>query len=76
MKKLILSLFLFASCGHDPALPGARVCSIKTHSCAYNLCLYQLDKTFTKGTLFSINKGWFIDTCGRFNIGDTVKYTK
>lgn len=74
MKKLILSLFLFSSCGHNPALPGARVFSIKTHSYDNNLCLYELDKAYATGSL--TNSAWFIDTCGKFNIGDIVKYTK
>lgn len=73
MKKLILSLLLFTSCGYEAALPDAKIYKISLHK--DNLCLYTLDKSSSL-MFFSVNKGWFIDTCGKFNVGDIVKYTK
>lgn len=73
MKKLILSLFLFASCGYEAALPEAKVYKISQYT--DNLCLYKLDRS-TSLRLFSVNRGWFVDTCGKFNVGEVVKYTK
>lgn len=73
MKKLILSLLLFTSCGYEAALPDAKIYNISFHK--DNLCLYKQDKS-TSLRVFSVTNGWFIDTCGKFNVGDIVKHTK
>lgn len=73
MQKLILILLLFCSCVYEAAKPGATVVEISKYQ-HEGLCLYVLDKC-TDYTCIA-NNAAFIDTCGKFNIGDVVKYTK
>ena len=73
MKKiLILSLLLLNGCfkGNDSPIP-VPVLRIYSFQSANNLCIYYIDDVNDVHSNFS-----FIDSCGKFMVGDTVKIIK
>ena len=75
MKKLIIvfSIFLIG-CGRDVAKNKSRVTKIVRFDFDHNQCKYILTKGRPSG-LFSLNPA-ICDTCGKFNVNDTINFTK
>jgi len=79
MKKLITLLFittLFSSCGRKAAdfRQGIVIQDIESH---YGACIYYTTTTiWSGGNPFELTNAYFFDSCGKFNVGDTIILTK
>lgn len=76
MKKLLalLLLLVVCSCGYSPASTREPIIITEIWASGDGFCFYYSEPDDT--VLFGNFKSCFIDTCGKFNVGDTIKFVK
>lgn len=74
--KILLSLLFLSSCGYEAMKPGSEIVEIRMYY-TDGLCVYYTSaKNATAIEVCAKGGGWFVDSCGRFNIGDRVWLTR
>lgn len=76
MKKLIIAFICFSSCNTEPKFVNHRSTWVvnKIEHCNTTIAYYRMLSTDT--TVLSTCDTWVLDTIGRFEIGDTVVFSK
>jgi hypothetical protein len=76
MKKLLalLLLFVVCSCGYAPATTEEPITITEILGRGDGYCKYYSRPKYSD-ILGSFN-ACFIDTCGKFNVGDSIKFVK
>lgn len=79
MKKLTLLLLvviLFTGCGRNRLTSGVTIITNIEKYYETGLCFYYGNGIETNGSILGPNKCIFLDSCGKFNVGDTINIIK
>lgn len=81
MKKILICILLyFCSCGRPPMENDEKLVIVKiltkqTTSDKIG-CMYYIKGSSSLGMIKFRSESYFFDSCGKFNVGDTIKIVK